>query len=137
MDFRSFCGLLLRLLVAFLTDRLTGWVRQHRLFCLSVLAGVLVFCLYQAAAPLLDRVLYKAVLQMVGAAIGYGLDYFIFPYARPHHYLVKDWRQCSDDFCDVTITHPVAEGYRWLFAIACSRRAVFVLAGIYGITQGL
>ena len=90
----------------FSPPRLSAWA-------LAALALVAVLtAISPAQAPVM---MYKVVLVMLGAVLGYWIDRAIYPYARPHELLGDDW----------------------IMSLACLRRALIVIACVLGLTMGL
>lgn len=110
------------------------WLRAPRSTILILVAVVLLVAIGIASPVQLPVVLYKATLICLAAAVGYWLDRFFFPYARPDGYLKRDWRigrSCEG------VDYPVAEGYEQTFNQSMNRRALVVAATIIGFCLAL
>jgi hypothetical protein len=107
--------------------RLTTWL-------LVALALIVVIALVSPAQ--LPVVAYKLALVSLAAVAAYWLDRGLFPYARPHSYLVRDWR-CGRCVGTHRIDYPIDDHYFLVFALATIRRAIIVAAVVIAVALGL
>jgi hypothetical protein len=88
-----------------------------------IVLAVLLSVLYWIAPQQVPVVLYKSVLVVLAGVVGYLLDRWVFPYARPHSYLTAN----REDLCQS----------ERLFLFACGRRAAVVAAAMLAVGLGL
>ncbi len=79
---------------------------------------------------------YKSWLLVLGGVLGWMLDHFGQPYARPHGYLRERW-QFVRGFRADSADHVVVQGCEWLFIAACLRRAAMMAMGMWVMGAGL
>ncbi|EFL53098.1 hypothetical protein DesfrDRAFT_0146 [Solidesulfovibrio fructosivorans JJ]] len=115
-----------------LASRLT----PRMLACLF-LAGVLVAGLAIVSPQQLPVAGYKLCLVVLAGLLGYWLDRWLFPYARPDGYLAREWRAHGRDYPDSEADYAVVPGYETVFAAALLRRALVVLGAMLGLGLGL
>ncbi|GFK94440.1 hypothetical protein NNJEOMEG_02285 [Fundidesulfovibrio magnetotacticus] len=80
--------------------------------------------------------LYKLALVLLAGYLGYWLDVWLFPYARPDGYLLRNW-QLEQGFKPLKPDHAVAPGYEQVFAAALVRRALIVGFCMLAVGLGL
>ena len=69
--------------------------------------------------------------------LGYWLDRWCFPYARPDSFLAAaDWRTDANAAADQA-NHPVAAGYEQIFSASMLRRALIMLGTMLAMGLGL
>ena len=98
-----------------------------------------VACLLAVAliAPVqLPVALYKLALVLLAGYLGYWLDVWLFPYARPDGYLGGSW-QASQGHKPDGPDHAVCPGYEQVFAAALIRRALIVGFCMLAVGLGL
>lgn len=117
---------------ASLASRLT----PRMLACL-VLAVALVAGLAVVSPPQLPVAGYKLCLVVLAGLLGYWLDRWLFPYARPDGYLVQEWRAHGHEYPDSVADFEVVPGYETVFAAANLRRALVVLGAMLAMGLGL
>lgn len=121
----------------FTRSRLAGFGHARMLLCalFAVLCLVAVVLLSPQQGPVM---LYKLALVLVAAFLGYWIDRWAFPYARPDGYLTTPWReQKQRGFLPDDANHGVALGYRRIFAAAMLRRAVIMGLAMLAVCAGL
>jgi len=79
---------------------------------------------------------YKLALVTMGGYLGYWLDRWVFPYARPDGYLCRNWQGEQPGKADAA-DYAVAPGYEQVFAAAMIRRALIMLAVILAVGMAL
>lgn len=98
------------------TECVERW-RPPRLIDWLLVAVALVALIWWLAPQNIPVLLYKLALVSLAGVVGYWLDRALFPYARPH-----DW---------------MVDGHH-LIGVGCMlRRAVIVAAAMIGVTLGL
>uniref|UniRef100_I2Q2P2 Uncharacterized protein n=1 Tax=Desulfovibrio sp. U5L TaxID=596152 RepID=I2Q2P2_9BACT len=102
------------------------------LLAVALAAGVALLSPQQVTVAL-----YKLALVTMAGYLGYWLDRWCFPYARPDSFLVAaDWRaepkQASDQ-----ANHPVAQGCEQIYAAAMLRRGLIMLGTMLALGLGL
>lgn len=108
-----------------------------------VLLAIIFLVLIAIVSPVqLPVVLYKMALISLAAVLGYWLDRALFPYARPHGYLVDDWRKpCQPDTRKSLELQdpdfPVLHNHHLLFIGSTLRRAIIIFAVVIGVALGL
>ncbi len=81
--------------------------------------------------------LYKLSLVTMAGYLGYWLDRWCFPYARPDSFLAApDWRAEKAAAVDQA-NHPVAPGCEQVFAAAMLRRGLVMLGVMLALGLGL
>jgi len=124
--------------VTLTTDKtsLRSRLNPRMLVCL-VLAVVLVAAVALLSPQQLPVAAYKLALVTIAGYLGYWLDRWCFPYARPDSFLTSsDWRadkQPSDDRAN----HPVAAGCEQIYAAAMLRRPLVMLGTMLAMGLGL
>ncbi|GAB6035806.1 hypothetical protein JCM15519_03650 [Fundidesulfovibrio butyratiphilus] len=98
------------------------------LACLGVVAA--------GAAVQLQVAAYKLALVFLAGYVGYWLDVWLFPYARPDGYLLTIW-QAAPGHKSGGPDHAVADGYQLVFAAALIRRALIVGLCMLAVGLGL
>ncbi|WP_307867060.1 putative holin [Variovorax sp. E3] len=82
---------------------------------------------------------YKAHLLSLGGWVGYWLDRALFPYDRPHTYLIED-DPLEAEPCEVEGVHGLAMGTLSVagsnFGTAMLRRAIIVAAALICVGLG-
>lgn len=120
------------------TDKTSLLLRltPRMLVCL-VLAVVLAAAVALLSPQQLPVAAYKLALVTIAGYLGYWLDRWCFPYARPDSFLTSsDWRadkQPADDRAN----HPVAEGCEQIYAAAMLRRSLVMLGTMLAMGLGL
>ncbi|MGD9643907.1 MAG: putative holin [Elusimicrobiales bacterium] len=115
-----------------LASRLT----PRMLACL-VLAGMLAAGVAVLSPAQLPVAAYKLCLVSIAGYLGYWLDRWCFPYARPDSFLVAaDWRAEKQPAADAA-NHPVAPGCEQVYAAAMLRRALIMLGAMLAMGLGL
>lgn len=117
---------------------LAAWLRKRapRMTLPNILANVLILVVAAVAPHQAPVLMYKLAGVLMGGCGGYLLDVSLFPYARPHGYLVKPWRD-EPDFKECAPDHSLACGCHWLFIAASARRAFIVAASMLGVALAL
>ena len=102
------------------------------------LAAIACMAVVAMVSPVqLPVAVYKLALVLVAGYLGYWLDRWIFPYARPDGYLAREWRDHGGDFPDDMADYAVVPGYEPVFAAALLRRALVVLGVMLAVGLGL
>lgn len=115
---------------ASLLSRLT----PRMLACL-VLAGILAAGVAVLSPAQLPVAAYKLSLLTIAGYLGYWLDRWCFPYARPDSFLVAaDWRADNKPAAE-RANNPVVPGCEQVYAAAMLRRALVMLGAM--VTMGL
>ena len=115
-----------------LASRLT----PRMLACL-VLAGMLAAGVAVLSPAQLPVAAYKLCLVSIAGYLGYWLDRWCFPYARPDSFLTAaDWRAEKQPAADAA-NHPVAPGCEQVYAAAMLRRALVMLGAMLAMGLGL
>lgn len=79
---------------------------------------------------------YKLALVTMGGYLGYWLDRWVFPYARPDGYLCRNWQGEQPGKADEA-DHGVVPGYEQVFSAAMLRRGIIMLAVILAVGMAL
>ncbi|MGE4539229.1 MAG: putative holin [Desulfovibrio sp.] len=108
-----------------------------RLLACSVAAALLVAALAVVSPVQLPVMLYKLSLVLLAGYVGYWLDRWLFPYARPDGYLAREWRAHDAAYPDDEADYAVVPGYASIFAAALLRRALIVLGVMLAVCLGL
>ena len=108
-----------------------------RLLLCSMAAVLLVGALFFVSPAQLPVMLYKSSLALLAGYVGYWLDRWLFPYARPDGYLAQEWRKHDADFPADAADYAVVPGYESIFAAALLRRALIVLGVMLAVGVGL
>jgi hypothetical protein len=103
-----------------------------------LLAVTLLIGVWIASPQQLPVLLYKLSLVSLAGVVGYWLDRWAFPYARPDGYLALDWRKVRGGV-EGWADHPVAfvEEYGRVFAAAMLRRAIIMTGAMLAVGLGL
>ncbi len=112
-------------------------ITPPRLIVCSVAAALLVGLLFFVSPAQLPVMLYKLALVLLAGYVGYWLDRWIFPYARPDGYLAREWRAHDPTYPDDAADYAVVPGYEHIFAAALLRRALIVLGVMLAVGLGL
>lgn len=117
---------------------LAAWLRKRspRMTLPNILANVLILVVAAAAPQAVPVLVYKLAAVLLGGCGGYLLDVSLFPYARPHGYLAKPWRE-ELGFQASAPDHSLACNCQWLFLGACARRALIVSGAMFAVALGL
>lgn len=124
--------------VPLVTDKtsLLSRLTPRMLVCL-VLAAVLVAAVALLSPQQLPVAAYKLALVTIAGYLGYWLDRWCFPYARPDSFLTSsDWRADKQPVDD-RANHPVAEGCEQIYAAAMLRRSLVMLGTMLALGLGL
>ena len=122
--------------VATPTVSLLSRLTPRMLLCL-VLAVGLAAMLAVISPQQLPVAGYKLALVTMAAYLGYWIDRWCFPYARPDSFLVAaDWRADAKPAQDQA-NHPVVAGCEQIFAAAMLRRALVMLGAMLAVGLGL
>lgn len=108
-----------------------------RMFACMALAVGLLALISVAAPQQLPVALYKLSLVTIAAALGYWIDRWLFPYARPDSYLDEPAWRCSRLSRSCDADYRVAQDYHTVFAAAMLRRALVVLGCMLCVGLGL
>lgn len=79
---------------------------------------------------------YKFSLVLLGVTLGWWVDFFLFPYARPQGYLVEHWKK-RVGFTATRADHVLCPGYEMVFAVACIRRAAVMVGVAFALAFAL
>jgi hypothetical protein len=112
-------------------------ITPPRLLVCSVAAALLVGALALVSPVQLPVMLYKLALVLLAGYVGYWLDRWLFPYARPDGYLSREWRAHDGTYPDDAADFAVVPGYEHIFAAALLRRALIVLGVMLAVGLGL
>ena len=104
--------------------RLLGWL---------IATVVIMLALAFVAPEQMPVIAYKLGLVTLGCVLAYWLDRALFPYARPHACIPTP---DAPGGCAIP-SEDERKRYEFLFAAACIRRALIVLACVLGLTLGL
>lgn len=122
--------------VATPTVSLLSRLTPRMLLCL-VLAVGLAAMLAVVSPQQLPVAGYKLALVTMAAYLGYWIDRWGFPYARPDSFLVAaDWRTDAKAAQDQA-NHPVVAGCERIYAFAMVRRALIMLGTMLAMGLGL
>jgi len=124
--------------VSLATDKpsLRSRLTPRMLVCL-VLAVVLAAGVALLSPQQLPVAAYKLALVTIAGYLGYWIDRWCFPYARPDSYLVAaDWRTENKPTAEQA-NHPVVTGCEQVYAAAMLRRALVMLGTMLAMGLGL
>jgi hypothetical protein len=118
--------------------RLFSWLRRRgpRMTMPNLLANALILVVASTAPHQAPVLMYKLAAVLAGGCCGYMLDVSLFPYARPHGYLAKPWRD-DQAFKEAAPDHSLAYGCQALFIAACARRAAIVGTAMLAVALAL
>ena len=118
------------------TASLASRLTPRMLACL-VLAGILAAGVALLSPAQVPVAAYKLALVSIAGYLGYWLDRWCFPYARPDSFLVAaDWRADNKPTAD-RANNPVVPGCEQVYAAAMLRRALIMLATMLAMGLGL
>lgn len=122
--------------VAAPTVSLLSRLTPRMLLCLVVAVG-LAAMLAVISPQQLPVAGYKLALVTMAVYLGYWIDRWGFPYARPDSFLVAaDWRADAKPAQD-RANHPVVPGCERIYAFAMLRRALIMLGTMLAMGLGL
>lgn len=99
---------------------------------LFAVLGVVLF----SPALVANTLWYKLCLVLLGVTLGWWVDFFLFPFARPQGYLLEHWKG-SAGFASSRADHMVCPGYEMVFALACIRRAAVMVGVAFALAFAL
>lgn len=122
--------------VAAAAPSLLSRLTPRMLICLLFVVG-LAAALAVISPQQLPVALYKLSLVTLAGYLGYWLDRWVFPYARPDSFLVAvDWRADAKPAQD-RANHAVVPGCEQVYAAAQIRRALIILGAMLAMGLGL
>ena len=108
-----------------------------RMLACLVLTGILVAGVAVLSPAQLPVSAYKLSLVTLAGYLGYWLDRWAFPYARPDSFLeAADWRAERQPAADQA-NHPVVPGCEQIYAASMLRRALVMLGAMLAMGLGL
>ncbi len=108
-----------------------------RMLACLVLTGMLVAGVAVLSPAQLPVAAYKLALVSIAGYLGYWLDRWTFPYARPDSFLAAaDWRAEKQPAAEKA-NHPVVPGCEQVYAASMLRRALIMLGAMLAMGLGL
>lgn len=108
--------------------------RMFVCFVLALSALALVAWISPQQGPV---VVYKLTLVLLAGYLGYWLDRWVFPYARPEGYLKREWRSHGVFWPDDQADFEVVSGHMQAFAASMIRRALIIAGAMLAVGLGL
>jgi len=108
-----------------------------RMLACLVLTGILVAGVALLSPAQLPVAAYKLSLLSIAGYLGYWLDRWTFPYARPDSFLTAaNWRAEKQPAAEKA-NHPVVPGCEQVYAASMLRRALIMLGAMLAMGLGL
>lgn len=112
-------------------------IKSPRMFVCLLLAICLLAVVYAISPQQGPVITYKLTLITLSAFLGYWLDRWAFPYARPDGYLRRNWRTNRQTGMPDMADYPVVTGHRRVFCAAQVRRAIIMGCTMLAVGMGL